>query len=106
MSFNFRARRTSFMSGLEKYFEKSSITSYALAKLLQLEEAEKRLQESESLLARSQGPRYTLPSRSSQDCGFECVEAEPTSTSPIHGNGGCYILCLVSLRCLLLLLLF
>lgn len=82
-----------FLSGLEKYFEKSSITSYVLAKLLQLEEAEKRLQESQSLLARSHGPRYTLPSRSSQDRGFECVEAEPRSTTPIHGNGGCYILC-------------
>ncbi|XP_050937472.1 uncharacterized protein LOC103502273 isoform X2 [Cucumis melo] len=54
----------------------------------QLEEAEKRLQESQSLLARSHGPRYTLPSRSSQDRGFECVEAEPRSTTPIHGNGG------------------
>ncbi|XP_038880724.1 uncharacterized protein LOC120072326 isoform X2 [Benincasa hispida] len=54
----------------------------------QLEEAEKRLQESESLLARFRGLRYTLPSRSSQDCGFKCVEAEPRSANPIHSNGG------------------
>ncbi|CAK9330345.1 unnamed protein product [Citrullus colocynthis] len=54
----------------------------------QLEEAEKRLQESESLLARFRGPCYTLSSRSSQDCEFKCVEAEPRSASPIHANGG------------------
>ncbi|KAG6587393.1 hypothetical protein SDJN02_15102 [Cucurbita argyrosperma subsp. argyrosperma] len=54
----------------------------------QLEEAEKRLQESESMLARFRGPRHTLPSITSRDCGFKCVKAEPRSPSPIHANGG------------------
>ncbi|XP_022134734.1 uncharacterized protein LOC111006933 isoform X2 [Momordica charantia] len=58
----------------------------------QLEEAEKRLQESESMLARFRGRRYTLSSKSSQDSGFKCVEAEPRPASPIHANGAITIL--------------
>lgn len=85
--------RTSFLKYLERYY---IISSYAFAKFLQLEEAEKRLQDSESMLARFRGPRHTSPSRSSQDCGFKCVKDEPRSASPVPANGGCCIICLVN----------
>lgn len=55
---------------------------------MQLEEAEKRLQDSESKLARLRGQTNAVSSRTCLDDGIKTVKTERRSTSPIDRNEG------------------
>lgn len=55
---------------------------------MQLDEAEKRLQDSESKLARLRGQTNAVSSRSTFDGGVKTVKTERRSNSPIDRNGG------------------
>jgi len=55
---------------------------------VQLDEAEKRLQDSESKLARLRGQTTTLSSRNTLDNGIKAVKTERRSNSPIDRNEG------------------
>lgn len=55
---------------------------------MQLKEAEKRLNDSQSKLARLRGQKNAVPYKNKMDNGSKSVKVERRSTSPIHKNEG------------------
>lgn len=67
---------------------RKSSTNNLFEKGLQLEEAERRLHDSQSKLARLRSQSNAVPIKGSLDNARKDVKVERRSTSPIHINGG------------------